>query len=144
MIDNLDTGILVPWENNKRVAGNPYAANPLIDVVKAQHPELITAQSKLSPMPTMFVTGDLPPFTASGIDPEILNQFPWSQRHAMATDPDRAHVLRMLEEYADQPDYVFSSSGLTEYVDRVWQWLLAKPAASFDPDQTYKDLFGDA
>lgn len=49
---------------------------------------------------TVFASGDLPPFTASGVDPQMLRDLPPSVRRAVAAEPDAARVLRVVEYVA--------------------------------------------
>jgi hypothetical protein len=55
-----------------------YALRPGLDFVKAVIPEA----TFLGEAPEMFATGPVPPFTASGVDPELLQNVPWTLRHS--------------------------------------------------------------
>lgn len=50
------------------------------------------------PEPTMFAHGDLPHFTASGIDPQQLRWAPWWLRHSAAYTESRALALTIIEQ----------------------------------------------
>lgn len=56
-----------------------------------------------APTPTVFASGDLPPFTASGVDPQMLRGLPPLVRRAAAAEPDAARVLRVVEYVAQHP-----------------------------------------
>ena len=45
----------------------------------------------------MFNTGDVPPFTACGVDPKLLRRVPYCLRHQAALENDPAKVLQMVE-----------------------------------------------
>lgn len=62
-----------------------YGLNPVAEDLKQVAPQQYAAALARSPLPTLFVTGDLPLFTASGMDPELLLQLPWVARHAAAS-----------------------------------------------------------
>jgi hypothetical protein len=51
----------------------------------------------LGPKPEMFNTGDVPPFTACGVDPKLLRRVPCCLRHQAAFEYDPAKVLQMVE-----------------------------------------------
>lgn len=87
-----------------------------------------------SPEPTLFGSGDLPPFTASGIPPEALLQVPWQARHAMASATTPAEAWRVLDDFSrlssvEDAEAVAASMygghrGNREYAARVEHWLL--------------------
>jgi len=45
---------------------DPWAANPIVDGLQAKNPATYAAALADGPPPTLFESGDLPPFTASG------------------------------------------------------------------------------
>src|SRR5437868_3278013 len=60
-----------------RIQVSPWSANPVIDGLKAKNPDLFALAVKVDgPPPTLFESGDLPPFVASGIDPQFLMRLP--------------------------------------------------------------------
>ncbi|MGC5012976.1 E3 binding domain-containing protein [Streptosporangium sp. DT93] len=82
--------------------------------------------------PTLFASGDLPPFTSSGIDPSALLSVPWYARHAIAGETDRGKAAELLEAYsgpdgdvAAQADAVSSHAGNHDYRLRVDEWQMA-------------------
>lgn len=50
------------------------ARNPLVVAVASSNPRAYADASARGPPPTLFAGGDLPPFTASGLDPNMLLQ----------------------------------------------------------------------
>ena len=46
----------------------------------------------------MFAAGDLPIFTALGVEVDVLRFVPWRHRQSAATTADRAEVFQMVEE----------------------------------------------
>lgn len=112
---------------------DPFAANPLLDdAMQAVGPTARAATVTNGDAPKMFASGtaDLPPFTASGIDPRLLMQLPYQLRHLAASDPDPASVLSLFERQAGQPDIIDPEqavgSGLAEYEGRMSDWLSGK------------------
>jgi hypothetical protein len=90
-----------------RVAGaDPrwYALNPAVDELRTGEPTTFAAAAKhnTAPPPTLFETGDLPPFTASGIDPQLLADVPWMARHRVAATANRTEALAMIEDLAGE------------------------------------------
>lgn len=93
------------------------ARNPLVDDYTQVAPRMA---SRRSSAPTLFNSGDTPPFVASGNPPAALLDLPWQLRHAAAR-ADQAEWSRLQNEYgrgADEGAVVFA--------------LLYEPAA-FDP-----------
>jgi hypothetical protein len=80
---------------SEAVKTNAYALNPLADRVRA---ERRSNGRWATAAPTLFATGDLPAFTASGIPVDSLLQVPWSARHAMAAAPTPAEAYSILSE----------------------------------------------
>lgn len=134
---------------------NAWSKNPLLDDAEQSQPELVRlARLQNGEPPSLFSTGDAPPFTASGIDPSLLRLLPWQMRHAAAQEPDRLTVLGMIEKHANEPDARVPSEGLADYEKRVGDWLSGKwtnPAGVADADANaqaeaedalYDSLFG--
>lgn len=103
------------------------ARNPLLEEAQQVVPYLHAPAARSGqPAPTLFASGDLPPFTASGVEPEALLQLPWHARHWAAAQTDRSDVLRAVEHYAEYDDDLFGEfahQGAQDYVDRVNAWL---------------------
>lgn len=114
------------------VAVDPWSANPLLDDAEQAMPETVAAaRASQGEPPTMFDSGDLPPFVASGIDPANLRLLPWQTRHAAAVQPSASVVLGWLEQYGHDdigPDMSnqFGVPGRAEYVGRMRDWLAGK------------------
>lgn len=65
--------------------------------VRATYSGWLQAARAVRPEPTLFATGNLPPFTASGIDVAELMNVPWPARPALAAAPTRSQALSILE-----------------------------------------------
>lgn len=103
-----------------------YSRNPLLDEARASRPYLVTLASAEGPAATLFESGDLPAFTASGQDPQALLRLPWKVRHAAAR-ADQAEWARLFDEYQNDPisagmDYTHDPAN-QEYAGRVSSWL---------------------
>jgi hypothetical protein len=100
----------------------------VVDGLKVTNPTLFKLASADGPAPTMFETGDLPPFTASGVDVKLAAQLPWQARFAFVAAPSQAEAYRIFETYAMDPDGASlspeftASDGARDYVSRVSQW----------------------
>ncbi|KIC66309.1 hypothetical protein [Pseudarthrobacter phenanthrenivorans] len=130
---------------------NPeYALNPLLDIEAQQRPVLVEVAKAEETPPTMWATGDLPPFTASGLDPQLLAMVPWQIRHAAALEPDRAKVLAMVEDGAGLESLHTEEEheGLRNYRERVNNWLSGKnrpkdqPLSEEENNDFYESLYG--
>jgi pyruvate/2-oxoglutarate dehydrogenase complex dihydrolipoamide acyltransferase (E2) component len=115
------------------VAVDPWHRNALAEEARQANPALYALASATEPAPTLFASGDLPPFTASGIDPRELLRLPWRARHAAAQEQERAAVHRIFEACTssglthDDVDLIASEWGGTvgnaEYRQRIRNWL---------------------
>ncbi|YCK81225.1 hypothetical protein M1D89_19470 [Arthrobacter sp. D3-18] len=130
---------------------DPTALNPLYELELQQRPDLVEIAIKEAPIPTMWATGDLPPFTASGIDPEMLRHVPWQARHAAAAEPDRAKVLGMIDNYqggAEQDIIEVEHEGLAAYRVRMQRWMAGfdkpkdAPMSQQEQDELYNQIYG--
>ena len=99
----------------------------------------VTLAEADGPAPTLFESGDLPDFTASGIDPQLLLKLPWQARHPVASAATQAVAYQLFAAYIDNVDgaridaVCTADDGIVDYVERVSMWLAAtgpKPAAS--------------
>jgi len=135
---------------------DPWAANPLLDDAEQSAPALVNvARERNGEPPTMFSTGDLPLFLASGVDPQYLRYLPYLTRHAAAQEPNSAMVLSYVERFSSEPDALIESEGLADYRNRFRGWLRgvwtnpnfagpdAEQATAAD-DAMYGALFGAA
>ena len=82
------------------------------------------AENKAGPPPKMFAggTADLPPFLASGLNPQLLLQLPYTARHAAAAEPDVAKVHAIFEQSSEDPHLIVAHEGLNAAVGRVRAW----------------------
>lgn len=87
-----------PWDPTKMIPSDAYAANPLADAYRETNRETYAAAVNGGAPPTLFSSGDLPVFTASGIDPSLLARLPWTVRH-VAARADLATAHRLFDEY---------------------------------------------
>jgi hypothetical protein len=130
---------------------NTHALNPLLEIETQNRPNLVNLAKSEAPAPTMWATGDLPPFTVSGLDPEMLRYVPWQARHAAAAEPDKAKVLKMIEnnpETVEQETTLQEHEGLAAYRQRMQRWLAGhdKPKDSglteAEEEDLYQKIFG--
>lgn len=116
----------------------------------ARTPSCLAKARAAAPEPTLFGGGalDLPPFTASGIDPQALLQVPWQARHALASAGTPREAYAILNEFsglgAEAAETVAVTAfgghpGNAEYAQRVDQWV----AEAMDPDTAYDRVFGE-
>lgn len=137
-------GIIDPIANVRVLDIDPFGRNPVLAALTARIPNVVTSALAGGPAPTMFPGGDLPPFTGSGIAPQDLLQFPWGQRHLVASLADTAAVYATLETYADEPDIILECPGLDQFLGDMRQWAMTSKAASPVPESAadYDRLFG--
>ena len=112
-----------------RITIDPYGLNPLADDYRQVNDGTYRiALSKAGPPPKMFAGGsaDLPAFTASGIDPQLLLKLPFTARHAVAALPDVATVHAIFEDDADNPDLFIDHPGLQAAIVRVRNWAAGR------------------
>jgi hypothetical protein len=102
--------------------------------------------------PTMFGSGDLPSFTASGLDPQVLRLVPWYYRHTAALTESRGLVLMIAEQSqtgALDPEGYQTQQGRElwqDYWARISAWVATAPAldeqSSASIDQQISRLYG--
>lgn len=152
-----------PWgnggSNDATVMVDIYSLNPYVDYI-LQGPG---APRKPGPSaqpgfqwigggtpPTFFISGTLPPLTASGIDPAILARVPWLFRHTAALSSSAAEVLALLElgsDFDGIDNQLNSRAGidaLQDYRNRVWTWAIPKEVPIDFTDQELQTLFPGA
>jgi hypothetical protein len=143
---------------------DPYTANPLLQDASQAVPETVQAATASNgDAPRMFSGGtdDLPPFTASGADPDVLLRLPYQLRHSAATDPSAQNVLTLIEQHTNDPDTMLTpgadaatSPGLADYIGRFHDWLAGRwtnpnfqgpdpAAAAAGDDAVFNSLFGE-
>lgn len=113
--------------------GSDVRRNPLLAAAASTEPGRVRAATAKAPAPTLFTGGDLPPFTASGIDPTALLKVPWQARHPMAQAPTPAGAYAILasfegitpEEAQDLATLEYNEHPSNrEYRRRMDDWLL--------------------
>lgn len=104
-----------------QVSIDPYGKNPLEQDARQN----LRGMRMRGTAPKMFMGGseDLPPFTASGLDPRLLLKLPYQVRHYAAAEPSLAAVHGLFEQYVDMPHARLDHQGLGEAIGRVAQWL---------------------
>lgn len=112
-----------------RVSIDVYGLNPIAEdyrQVNAANYQVSTA--KAGAPPKMFASGtaDLPAFTASGIDPQLLLRLPYTARHYVAALPDTAAALAIFEDDATNPDLTLGHRGLQDAIARVRNWAAGR------------------
>ena len=107
--------------------------NPLVAAAYDANPDLVSRAAEQGPEPTLFSAGDLPDFTASGVDPKVLLQVPWNARPKLAAETDKAQLFEAVElfngiEDAHEAELVakdhhLESPAVYEYQRRVNDWV---------------------
>jgi hypothetical protein len=117
--------------------------NPIVAAARQRDPRAAVAADARGPAPTLFAAGDLPPFTASGIDPNVLLQVPWQARQPIAAAPSTAEAYALVQRYSGadaEADALFSLGNLpanVDYQQRTQAWL----AAGMTDDEVMAALF---
>jgi hypothetical protein len=120
------------WDSTRLVQLDVYGTNPLVEDARQSTGAYASAIRESAP-PTMFADGDLPVFTASGVDPRELLKVPWYARHAVAAAPSAATVLEAIEHFAhDAIDWEgkYQHNGALDYTTRVSTWLVGRSRAN--------------
>lgn len=120
------------FNRNVEVTVDAGGLNPLLEDAAQTHPCYPVAMTEAEP-PTVFNSGDLPPFLASGLDPKVLLDLPWQARHAAAASESRAEVLAMIEACAADPADAgnYEHPGRIDFESRMSAWLVG-PGQSAD------------
>jgi len=107
-----------------------YQLNPHVEQSRTKDPLGYTdAVEASSNTPTLFASGDLPPFTASGTDPEELLKVPWYARHRVAATASKLEAAELLATYSGEDGLTAAlldcadDPGNDEYASRVREWL---------------------
>jgi hypothetical protein len=110
--------------------GATFSVNPLLDEMRQQNPALVQAAEAEDPNPPrLFGDRDLPPFTASGIDPHLPAGLPWALRRPVAAAPTMKGAYELIEKYAGaEPDdlgllALRHSRANQDYVSAFSLWL---------------------
>jgi hypothetical protein len=113
-----------------------WAEDALAQDAQAAMPETYRlALAESGPPPKMFSDGlePLPPFTASGFDPQLLTKLPYTMRHYVAAATDTAAAHGLFEQYSDDPMARFDHEGFSNAVERMRQWLAGKWESERNP-----------
>lgn len=122
--------------------------NPLVAAAAQREPSRYAAAAAKAQAPTLFQGGDLPPFTASGIDPAALLNVPWQARHAVAAATTPAEAYSIVQTFTGtNVDEGTTAASLdfadhpanADYERRVTQWLVD----AMTEDELYDAVFGD-
>lgn len=129
----------LPYLLPKIVLSDPFGPSPLVTDLSIRDPGLFALASERGPAPTCFATGDLPPFLASGVDPQVLTNLPYHWRHAAASEANPAVVLAWIEDAAQNRERFAQADGkahhgLMDYQARMEGWVagLRTPATSLE------------
>jgi hypothetical protein len=114
-----------------KVKVDPYARNPLLDDARQSSAFAYAEAAKDGPAPTLFNSGDLPIYLASGADPTLLMRLPWWVRHPAAS-ASAAGLAGALERFGGGRDEDWVDAQITyggdsdnrAYRDRVYNWLI--------------------
>ena len=139
-----------------------YSANPLLAEVRRAKPALVAAAEAEGPAPRLFGSADLPPFTASGLPPELLAAQPWPIRRALAEAPTRAAAYEIMDRYAGPDGAAMAHADHARspvnagYVNDMSRWLAgpgpapaqpgpraAAPQPDYDVEALHRELFAD-
>jgi hypothetical protein len=109
-----------------------YAPNGLLAEMSRDKPQLVAAAKAEDPNPPAlffeFGNEDLPPFTASGLDPHMLAGLPWPLRRPVAQAATLSAAYGMISKYADQPEMtkteVEFARANAPYVEAFRSWLI--------------------
>lgn len=145
-----------PWGLGPAAEVDRHSLNPLLDWLRATRDrETLTTGE---PPPTMFSTGDLPTFIASGLDVDLLRWCHWAARHTAAQTTDPGTVYRIVEDTAagliaplindNDPQSINTPDGrrsLSDYSGRMFRWAIVglQPAPSAPVTaEEYEQMWG--
>ncbi len=106
-----------------------FAANGLLAEHERDKPALVAAAKAEDPNPpALFGDQDLPPFTASGLDPRELASLPWPLRRPVAQASTLAVAFALVDRYSGVPEMTKADLELaranTPYVEAFRSWLI--------------------
>lgn len=109
----------------------PTAETRIVARLREREPNMFAAAMARGPAPSMFHSGPVPPFLASGADPKLLNRLPEEIRH-YAAKAGVEEFGRLIAQYADKPDadvevrlfepQACGDEGWGDYLARVREW----------------------
>lgn len=134
-----------------------YAANPLLYEMRRDRPALVTIAMADDPSPpTLFESGDLPPFTASELPPSVLAGLPWPLRRPVAEAATLKDAYALLQRYADNPELAHTDLATARvnlpYIEAMSLWLRGgattgpepqSPPGDYTAERLKQELFGD-
>jgi hypothetical protein len=104
-----------------------FALNPLLEDLRQLDAQWAAAAERTATPPTLFDSGDLPPFTASGLDPTELLRVPYGARHALAR-AGREEALRLVEDAAhlgaEAAQTLYAGPEVHAYAERMRRWAV--------------------
>ncbi len=118
-----------------------YGTNPLAEEIRERDPYRFAQVAAVKAPPKMFANGtaDVPAFTASGIEPDLLLRLPGGIRHAAAANPDIVQVHTWFEDYAGIPEVEIDHEGLRAAKLRIEDWLANTDLDPRTPEQRQAD-----
>lgn len=123
------------FDSYRQVTVDEYGLNPVLDDMRQIHPEKHAAGVAAGdPPPSLFVTGNLPVYTASGLPVTALSALPWSAR-IPAARADHAEATQIINYFtpgggrdraelaAEALMFFRNHEGNREYIGSVTSWL---------------------
>lgn len=150
-----------------------YSLNPAVDEAAQRGLFGSSVMASRGQVPTLFASGDLPSYCASGMSPQVLASVPWPSRHPIAAAATMQEAQELLEAVSGPDGWLVSQMEHLghpqngDYRQRVSDWVMkgsaaagraeteraARVAASAVPtadsaemtdDEMYDALFGDS
>ncbi len=106
--------VTVPLAARPRMSDDTslFAPNGLLAELSRDRPALVAAAKAEDPTPpALFGDEDLPPFTASGLDPRMLADLPWPLRRPVAQATTLSAAYALVEKYAGVPEMTKTDLG---------------------------------
>jgi hypothetical protein len=125
--------------------GLSWAANPLVDKVRAEARAPGARPAPTTAPPSLFASGAAPAFCASGIPVDTLMQVPWEARHPLASAATTQEAYAILSECSgpDGDDAAHSlyelHPGNVAYAERVQAWQ-ASNVTEAEHEQMFQSL----
>ena len=105
---------------------------PAAAVAQTPAPRPPNQRVDAGPRPTLFPTGDLPPVTACGVDPQALLKVPWQARPLLARAATTQEFYALYQRYStpQSAEYVAFDpvllNDIAAYERRLRDWELAQ------------------
>jgi hypothetical protein len=121
------------------------SSNPLAAQTLANAPDAYASAARVAPVPELFHSGARPTFTASGVDPAVLDGIAWPARHPAARAESAAVAYQLLQDYPVTDPHAVSYAlaefqddpGNIDYQHRMQTWIVGGSS----PHQIYASLF---